>query len=899
MLLADVALSSTYDSRLVALSLAIAVLASYTALDLSGRLNALEARARLAWLIGGAIVMGMGIWSMNFVAMLALGLPIAISYDMLTVLLSMLPAIVASFGGLFLASRSSLSMKELLSGGVLMGIGIASMHYMGIYAIRMEATIQYNPVLLALSVAIAIGGSILGLWIAFQLRQQTSTTLEWTKIGGALVMGVAIVGMHYTAMKGAIFTPTNPTAVASETINGSLTTLAVAIGTATIVILGFALMTSFVERRLTREAKLLEEVEAQAKAEKLFTEITLRIRQSLHWDDILNTTVDEVRTALKTDRVIIYRFNSNGCGTIIAESVSPGWTTILGETVNDPMRSDYIEMYTIGQVQATSNVDKVGSTDFPKDILKDFQIKANLVAPILNHNHKILGLLCAHQCSQPRSWLKPEIDLVRKLAIQVGIALEQASLLDEAKLGRHELQLSDRAIAAVNHAIFITDAHQPNNPIIFCNPAFEKITGYSAQEALGRNYQFLLGKDTDQFTVQQIHNAMGNSCECQVAIENYRKDGTPFWCYLTVSPLPDAVGRVINYIFVLIDITEDKREREELRRSKETFYTQLLQLLGDLKEADKGDLTVRAEVTTGEIGVVADFFNAIIESLEKIVIQVKKATHKVNAYTVDNSTQIQQIAEQLLLLVEEITCTLEELSKMNVSIQAVAESARQTAQVAGTTSDTAEAALAAIDGTVNSILNWQQTVGQTAFKVKQIGDSSQKISFVVSLINQIAIQTNVLAINASTEAAWMGNEGRSFAIVAEQIGQLSIQSAEATKEIQQILENTQLETSEVVKAISLGTTQVLEKAHLVNDAKLSLGQILEVSQQIDQLVQLISTATVLQSQTSVSVASSMKQIALTLEETADSSRIVFSSLQETQELARQLQASSEIFKTGS
>ncbi len=114
-----------------------------------------------------------------------------------------------------------------------------------------------------------------------------------------------------------------------------------------------------------------------------------------------------------------------------------------------------------------------------------------MVTPILN-NHQLIGLLCAHECSRPRNWQKSKIDLFRQLAIQVGIALEQATLLDELQVAQRVLRLRKRAIAAASNAIFITDPHQPDNPIIFCNPAFETITGYPLKEALGCNYRFLL-----------------------------------------------------------------------------------------------------------------------------------------------------------------------------------------------------------------------------------------------------------------------------------------------------------------------------------------------------------------------------------------------------------------------
>jgi methyl-accepting chemotaxis protein PixJ len=178
---ADLAISSTYNPTLVTLSILIAVVASYTALTLTERVTIAYGRVRLAWLIGGAITMGIGIWSMHFVAMLAFSLPMPIAYDVWTVVFSTLPAIIASGGALFLTSRRVLNIQELLIGGVLMGIGIASMHYIGMAAMRTQASAQYDPLLLTVSVASAIGASIVALWMAFELRTQSSQTRKYLK----------------------------------------------------------------------------------------------------------------------------------------------------------------------------------------------------------------------------------------------------------------------------------------------------------------------------------------------------------------------------------------------------------------------------------------------------------------------------------------------------------------------------------------------------------------------------------------------------------------------------------------------------------------------------------------------------------------------------------------------
>jgi PAS domain S-box-containing protein len=198
-------MTAAYDPVLVVLSYLIAVLASYVALNLASRVSVSQGRVALYWLFGGAAAMGTGIWSMHFIGMLAFHLPIPISYDIPMTLLSMFIAAVASGFALFTVNRDTLAPYRLLASGTVMGIGIAAMHYTGMAAMRMFPPIRYDPQLFALSIAIAIVASIAALWIAFHLRSATAIHVAWKRSGAALIMGVAIVGMHFTGMAAAHF----------------------------------------------------------------------------------------------------------------------------------------------------------------------------------------------------------------------------------------------------------------------------------------------------------------------------------------------------------------------------------------------------------------------------------------------------------------------------------------------------------------------------------------------------------------------------------------------------------------------------------------------------------------------------------------------------------------------
>jgi PAS domain S-box-containing protein len=255
----DIALKGFYDYRLVALSVVIAICASYAALDLAGRVTAARGKARLAWLIGGASAMGLGIWSMHYIGMLAFSLPIPVQYDWPTVVVSLLAAVLASAIALFVVSRTNMGVWSAFAGSIFMGSGIAAMHYIGMEAMRMSAMCSYSVALVALSIALAIIISLVALWLVFLSRNQ-SKAVGWRKVASALVMGAAIPVMHYTGMAAASFTasPIPPDLSHAVSISG----LGIAgITMVTLTVLGLAIITSIVDRRYSAQASQLATTE--------------------------------------------------------------------------------------------------------------------------------------------------------------------------------------------------------------------------------------------------------------------------------------------------------------------------------------------------------------------------------------------------------------------------------------------------------------------------------------------------------------------------------------------------------------------------------------------------------------------------------------------------------------
>src|SRR3984957_83747 len=231
-------LVGTYSPPLVALSVVIAIFASYTALDLAGRVTAARGRVRVLWTTGGAAAMGLGIWSMHYIGMLAFILPIPAFYNWPTVVLSLLAAMLASAVALFVASREFMSAWRIVVGSILMGAGIAAMHYIGMDAMRLAAMCYYDNAIVVLSVVLAIVISFVALWLAFLARVERRGGV-WRKFRSAVVMGAAIPIMHYTGMAASTFVPSGEVPNLSHAV--SISTLGMTgIVLVTILVLGLA-----------------------------------------------------------------------------------------------------------------------------------------------------------------------------------------------------------------------------------------------------------------------------------------------------------------------------------------------------------------------------------------------------------------------------------------------------------------------------------------------------------------------------------------------------------------------------------------------------------------------------------------------------------------------------------
>ena len=341
MISANAVITGSYDYGEVARSIVIAVAASYAALDLAGRVTAARGRVRAAWLTGGANAMGIGIWAMHFKGMLAFRLPVSIEYQWPTVLGSLSVAILSSAVALYSTSRQRMGLVDALTGSLVMGGGIAGMHYVGMAAMRLPAITRFSPLLVTASILLAILFSLVALLMAFDLREETRWT-AWRRLGSAAVMGVAISAMHYTGMAAATFvssavSPDLSHAVSISPLGNN------GIGIVTVLVLGAAILTSSMDGRAEAEIRQLNQglehqvAERTAQLEATNENLRKEIAERERADEALRKSDDRLRLVIDTIPVLVWSKLPDGSadflnqrfreytGLFIEEGLGEGW----------------------------------------------------------------------------------------------------------------------------------------------------------------------------------------------------------------------------------------------------------------------------------------------------------------------------------------------------------------------------------------------------------------------------------------------------------------------------------------------------------------------------------------------------------------------------------------------
>jgi twitching motility protein PilJ len=335
------------------------------------------------------------------------------------------------------------------------------------------------------------------------------------------------------------------------------------------------------------------------------------------------------------------------------------------------------------------------------------------------------------------------------------------------------------------------------------------------------------------------------------------------------------------------------QESAEQNRQTQDAILKLLDEMGDLAD---GDLTIQPEVTEQITGAIADSINYAVREMRGLVARIKSAAGQM-AIASENSRQTAtELTEAALRQAAQITETTNRVVAMARSMEDMSKSAERSAEVAQGSVATAKRGTQAVQDTIRGMDEMREQIQETAKRIKRLGESSQQIGEIVELINDIAEQTNILSLNAAIQAAMAGEAGRGFAVVADEVQRLAERSAEATKQIADLVKTIQADTNEAVASMEQATNGVVQATRLADAAGQALGEIESVSEQLSSLIVSIARDAGRQSQTATEVSGSMAKIQETTTLTSAGSRQTAEAIGKLSDLARELQASVSGFK---
>jgi PAS domain S-box-containing protein len=549
--IAMTAIAGSYDYRLVALSLGIALLTSYTALDLAGRVTANRGSARIAWLAGGAFAMGSGIWCMHYTGMMAMRLPLPVHYHVPTVVFSLLAAIVASLIALYVVSRERMSAGHIIAGSVLMGSSIATMHYTGMAAMRLQAMHHYDPVLWVLSIFLAVIISLAGLLLIFYSREERRS---WKlRAATALAIGLAIPVMHYSGMAAISFMPTQVAPDLSNSVDIS-TVADFAILSVTFVILGFALITSLVDRRLSAKQLILDSERKMLRA--LIDNIP----------DFMYVKDSESRFVIANPQL------ARNLGRDTPQE-------LIGKTDFDFYPAEYAEiLYDAEQGQMLTGESLFNHEEVFVDSAGCEIPVLTTKVPLRDGKGAVTGIASVSHNISKR---KKNEDALREAERRYR------GIFDEAIVGIYQISVNGRLIGA--------------------NPAMANIFGYATPSEMIASTKRAWEVHVDPKRQEEFMSLMAQfgrvqNFECEV----FRRDRSTIWISSNMSSISES-GAAVRYEGMCEDVTERKLLRDQL------FQAQKLESVGQLAAGIAHEINTPVQYIGDNVHFLRDTFRYLVK----------------------------------------------------------------------------------------------------------------------------------------------------------------------------------------------------------------------------------------------------------------------------------------------
>ncbi|MDV2993974.1 MAG: hypothetical protein N4J56_003628 [Chroococcidiopsis sp. SAG 2025] len=620
-----------------------------------------------------------------------------------------------------------------------------------------------------------------------------------------------------------------------------------------------------------KHADLLEQIDTKAKQAKLSIDITRRIRASLNEEDILKTTVEEVRKAMKTDRVIVYGFDFNWYGTVIAESVVPGFPKAMWAQIQDPcFAEDYVDKYQQGRINAIEDIHAANLSECYLQQLEPFAVKANLVAPILKDD-RLFGLLIAHECARTRHWQQWEIDLFTQLAAQVGFALDHARLLQriDAEGSRSQLlaQVTRRIRASLNEEDIL------------------KTTVEEVRKAVKTDRVLVYGFDADWYGTVIAESVLPGFPKAMWA-----QIQDPCFAHGYVEKYQQGRVNAIDDIYAA-DLSECYLQQLEPFAVRANLVAPILKgdrLFGLLiahecakpRHWQQWEIDLFTQLAT-QVGFALDharLLNQIDRAYQTATAtsqeerqQKEGLQRQISEMLRSSQTSVKTLSQEAIAQMDSVTLAydrVQAVAQVTEKIVATVQEAERQIQPAKPTVETGEGV---VEQTINTIVATQTAIFEVTQKLDRLDRSTQKLPQAIEIIGQVMYQLQLQAMNIKFAVSRTTNGDNSeFVPIAEKllasIGQLETEFTQ----MKLLVANVQADTREAAIAIE-GTEQAIVKRQVIEETQQKLNQIAAFSAQMISFFERVSQAAASQTQASAAANQAILQAANIASKTSERS----------------------------
>jgi len=638
-----------------------------------------------------------------------------------------------------------------------------------------------------------------------------------------------------------------------------------------------------------KHASLLEQVDTKAKQAKLSIDITRRIRESLNEEDILKTTVEEVRKAIGCDRVIVYGFDFNWFGTVIAESVVPGFPKAMWAQIQDPcFAEDYVDRYQQGRINAIDDIYAANLSECYLQQLEPFAVKANLVAPILKDD-RLFGLLIAHECAKTRHWQPWEIDLFTQLAAQVGFALDHARLLQRIDTEGSRIQLLAQLTRRIRESLNEEDILKTTVEEVRKAVKTDRVLvyGFDAQW-----YGTVIAESVLPGFPKAAWAQIKDPCFAQGYVEKYQQGRVTAIddiyaanlseCYLQqLEPFAVRANLVApilkdDRLFGLLIAHECDKPRH-WQQWEIDLFTQLAIQVGFaldrarlLKQIDRAYQTATA--------------NSQEERQQKEVLQ-----HQISEMLRGSETSVKTLSQEAIAQMDAVTLAYDRVQAVAQAAEKIVATVQQAEHQVQQAKPIVETGDRVVSQAVDTIVAAQTAIIDVTQKLDRLDRATQKLPRMMEIIGQVMYQLQLQTMNIKFAVSRTSNGGgQEFTSMSEKILSSLQQLETEFSQIKLLVANIQAETKEA--AIAIDGSEAIFNPQLSTETQQKLNRIVAFSLQMMAFFERVSQVAIDQTQASTSADRAIVEAASIASKTSTQAMAIAESLTNlaaaTQELSQ-------------